>query len=56
MYLFERENTEAGRRAVGGGEAGYPLSREPKAGLNPGILTRAKGRLNLLGLTKADLD
>ena len=40
IYLFDRESerAQAGREAVGEGEAGPPLSREPDAGLNPRTL------------------
>jgi len=32
-----RAHTQAGRGAEGGGEAGFPLSREPDSGLDPRI-------------------
>ena len=40
IYLFDRKIARAGTQAggVGEGEAGFPLSREPDAGLDPRTL------------------
>jgi len=38
IYLFERERAQAGRGIAGEGEAGFLLSKEPNAGLDPRTL------------------
>jgi len=38
FIYFEREKAQAGAGAGAEGEAGFLLSREPDAGLDPGIL------------------